>query len=186
MMKYRELFTGENRLFADLFKAHSGETYTMLFGSTDPDSYALLKFGMREVVEPITADNLTRMVNAILDVCTDSYRQQFEVFSKQYDFVAPVTSETVSEKNTVTSEQNTGGTTKSDKAFADGDFVNDSKEDVLKDRDKSEAETGKVTVKAQTGNVTDAMMKEYRARLLKLREEIIRDLVSQVTLEIYL
>ena len=69
--------------------------------------------------------------------------------------------------------------------FSDNDFVNDSKEDVTRDKQRTESETSEVTVTGQTGNVTDAMMKEYKARLMNLRQEIIREVVSAITLEIY-
>ena len=74
---------------------------------------------------------------------------------------------------------------KSDKAFSDNVFVDDSKENVSRDKQRTESETSEVTLTGQTGNVTDAMMKEYKARLMNLRQEIIREVVSAITLEIY-
>ena len=63
--------------------------------------------------------------------------------------------------------------------------MNDSKQDVTRDKARQEGETSESTVTGLSGNISEAMMKEYKVRLMNLRMEIIREVVSAITLEIY-
>ena len=52
-MKYSELFTKGNGIFATVFKTEYPTEYAAIFGDTDPtklDAYALLQFGGKTVV----------------------------------------------------------------------------------------------------------------------------------------
>ena len=115
----------------------------------------------------------------------DNIRERWDVFSREYDFLSPVLSKKNTNRSVTLNENNTDGTVKADKTFSDNDFVNDSKEDITRDKQRTESETSEVTLTGQTGNVSEAMMKEYKVRLMNLRQEIIREVVSAITLEIY-
>lgn len=185
-MKYSELFNdGGTLLFSGIFKERYPDIYAEIFADTLPDTFAMIQYGNREIIESMTPENVKGYCGAILDMCADSFKSRWDTFSKKYDFLKPVVSSVESEKTISVNEMNTNGKVKADKAFNDSDFVNDSKEDQTNDRDKTEKETGTVTQTGFTGNVTEAMLNEYRARLLKVREEIVKDLVSYITLSIY-
>lgn len=184
-MKYKELFTGENKLFANIFKDRYRTVYNEIFADTDPDTFALVKFGNREVIDNMNAENVTGYTGAILDMCVDTFKSRWEVFNKQYDFLKPVIGGTTTDKTVTLQELNTDGSVKSDKTFGDDDFLNDSKEDKTNDKERTEKETVTVSQTGFTGNVTRAMLDEYRARLLNVRDDIISDLVSYITLSIY-
>lgn len=185
-MTYKELFSdGKVQLFGDIFKDRYPDAYSDIFAGTMPDSFALLKYGNREIIDGMTSENVTSYCGAVLDMCIDTFKSQWDVFNKEYDFLKPVVSGSTTEKSVTVQELNTDGSVKADKAFNDDDFVNDSKEDVTKDKERTETETVNVTNTGLVGNITESMLKEYNARLLKVRETIVGDLVSYITLDIY-
>lgn len=184
-MLFKELFIGENKLFGVIFKQRYPEIYAEIFGDTNPDTFAWVKFGNRTVLDSFTADNCKDFTGAVLDMCVDTFKSQFEVFNKKYDFLKPVLQSTSTDKTVTVQETNTDGITKSDKAFNDDGFNDDSKEDKSNDKKRTETESGTVERTGFNGNVTQAMLDEYRARLINVREDIIKSLVSYLTLSIY-
>ena len=184
-MLYKDLFIGENQLFSVIFKESYPEIYAQIFGDTKPDTFALMKHGNKEVLGSFTQDNAKGFATAVLDMCADTFKNQFEVFTKKYDFLKPVLQSTSTDKTVTVQESNTDGIIKSDKAFNDDGFKDDSKEDKSNDKNRTETETGTVSRTGFNGNVTQAMLDEYRARLMNVREDIIDKLVSYLTLSIY-
>lgn len=184
-MLFKELFIGENQLFGVIFKQRYPEIYAEIFGETKPDDFALVKYGNKTVLDSFTEANCKDFTGAVLDMCVDTFKSQFEVFTKKYDFLKPVLQSTSSDKTVTVSESNTDGITKSDKAFNDDTFKDDSKEDKTEDKNRTETETYIVERAGLNGNVTQAMLDEYRARLMNVREDIINTLVSYLTLSIY-
>lgn len=184
-MLFKELFIGENQLFGVIFKKRYPEIYAEIFGDTNPDTFASVKFGNRTVLDSFTESNCKDFTGAVLDMFVDTFKSQFEVFTKKYDFLKPVLQSTSSDKTVTVSESNTDGITKSDKAFNDEGFKDDSKEDKTEAKNRTETETNIVERAGFNGNVTQAMLDEYRARLMNVREDIINTLVSYLTLSIY-
>lgn len=184
-MLFKELFIGKNQLFEVIFKQRYPEIYAEIFGETKPDTFALVKFGNRTVLDSFTEDNCKDFTGAVLDMCVDTFKSQFEVFTKKYDFLKPVLQSTSTDKTVTVSESNTDGITKSDKAFNDDVFNDDSREDKTNDKNRTETEAYIVERTGFNGNVTQAMLDEYHARLLNVREDIINNLVSYLTLSIY-
>ena len=184
-MKFKELYDGHVNLFSGIFKQRQPELYDTIFGDLDADLYADLQYGEREVRDSLTPENVVDGSGVLIDLMADNIRDRWNVFSKEYDFLAPVLSKRTASNTVTVSEQNTDGTVKSDKTFSDNDFVNDSKQDVTRDKARTENETNESTVTGLSGNISEAMMKEYKVRLMNLRMEIIREVVSAITLEIY-
>ena len=184
-MKFKELYDGHVNLFSGIFKQRQPELYATIFGDLDADLYADLQYGEREVRDSLTPENVVDGSGVLIDLMADNIRERWDVFSREYDFLSPVLSKKNTNRSVTLNENNTDGTVKADKTFADNDFVNDSKEDITRDKQRTESETSEVTLTGQTGNVSEAMMKEYKARLMNLRQEIIREVVSAITLEIY-
>ena len=172
-------------LFSGVFTHRQPELYDTIFGDLDADLYADLQYGEREVRDSLTPENVVDGSGVLIDLMADNIRDRWNVFSKEYDFLAPVLSKRTASNTVTVSEKNTDGTVKSDKTFSDNDFVNDSKQDVTRDKARQEGETSESTVTGLSGNISEAMMKEYKVRLMNLRMEIIREVVSAITLEIY-
>ena len=184
-MLFKELFIDDNKLFGVIFKQRYPEIYAEIFGDTNPDTFALVKFGNRTVLDSFNETNCQEYTGAVLDMCADTFKNQFEVFTKKYDFLKPVLQSTSTNKTVTVQESNTDGITKSDKAFNDDGFKDDSKEDKSNDKNRTETEKSTVERTGLNGNVTQAMLDEYRARLMNVREDIIKSLVSYLTLSIY-
>ena len=184
-MKFKELYDGHVNLFSGIFKQRQPELYATIFGDLDADLYADLQYGEREVRDSLTPENVVDGSGVLIDLMADNIRERWNIFSREYDFLSPVLSKKNTNRSVTLNENNTDGTVKSDKTFSDNDFVDDSKENVSRDKQRTESETSQVTLTGQTGNVSEAMMKEYKARLMNLRQEIIREVVSAITLEIY-
>lgn len=184
-MLFKELFIDDNKLFGVIFKQRYPEIYAEIFGDTNPDTFALVKFGNRTVLDSFTEANCKDFTGAVLDVCVDTFKSQFEVFTKKYDFLKPVLQSTSTNKTITVQESNTDGITKSEKAFNDEGFNEDSKEDKSNAKNRTETESGTSERTGFSGNVTQAMLDEYRARLINVREDIISSLVSYLTLSIY-
>ena len=106
-MLFKELFIGENQLFSVIFKERYPEIYAEIFGETKPDTFALMKFGNRTVLDSFTEANCKDFTGAVLDMCVDTFKNQFEVFTKKYDFLKPVLQSTSTDK-TVTVQESTG------------------------------------------------------------------------------
>ena len=151
----------------------------------DADLYADLQYGEREVRDSLTPENVVDGSGVLIDLMADNIRERWNIFRREYDFISPVLSKKNTNRSVPLKETNTDGTMKADKTFSDNDFVSDSKEDTTRAKQRTESETSQVTLTGQTGNVSDAMMKEYKVRLMNLRQEIIREVVSAITLEIY-
>lgn len=184
-MKFKELYDGHVNLFSGIFKQRQPELYDTIFGDLDADLYADLQYGEREVRDSLTPENVVDGSGVLIDLMADNIRDRWNVFSREYDFLSPVLAKRTASNTVTVSEQNTDGTVKSDKTFSDNDFVNDSKQDVTRDKARTENETTESNVTGLSGNVSEAMMKEYKVRLMNLRMEIIREVVSAITLEIY-
>lgn len=184
-MLFKELFIGENQLFGVIFKQRYPEIYVEIFGETNPDTFALVKFGNRTVLDSFTEANCKEFTGSVLDMCVDTFKSQFEVFTKKYDFLKPVLQSTSTNKTVTVKESNADGITKSEKAFNDTGFNDDSKEDKSTAKDRTETESGTSERTGFNGNVTQAMLDEYRARLMNVREDIINTLVNYLTLSIY-
>lgn len=184
-MLYKELFTGDNQLFGGIFYEKLPVVYEQIFGGMDVDSFALMKFGNRTVLDSFTKENCRDLVGGVLDLCVDAFKSQFDVFTKQYDFLNPLIQSTSTDKSVTVQETNSDGITKSEKAFNDGDFNADSKEDKSNDKSRTETEKTNIQRSGFNGNVTQAMLDEYRARLTNVREDIINNLVGYLTLSIY-
>ena len=184
-MLFKELFIGNNQLFGVIFKERYPEIYAEIFGDTKPDIFALVNFGNRTVIDSFNEANCKDYTGAILDMFVDTFKSQFEVFTKKYDFLKPVLQSTSTNRTVTVQESNTDGITKSEKAFNDTGFNEDSKEDKSNAKDRTETESGTSERTGFNGNVTQAMLDEYHARLISVREEIIKSLVSYLTLSIY-
>ena len=156
-MLFKELFINDNKLFGVIFRQSYPEIYDEIFGTSDPDTFALVKFGNRTVLDSFNETNCKDYTGAILDMCADTFKSQFEVFTKKYDFLKPVLQSTSTNRTVTVQESNTDGITKSDKAFNDTGFNEDSKEDKSNSKDRTETESGTSERTGFNGNVTQAI-----------------------------
>lgn len=189
-MKYSELFTKDNGIFATVFKTEYPTEYAAIFGDTDPtklDAYALLMYGGRTVVSSITSDNASDVVSAVIAVNVQGWEREAAAMLAYYDILTPVTGQ-IERTETVTLQESTDNTeTGANKAFNDTDFSDSDRKIVGDERNRTESrkttETSKGT--GASKSISSEIAKELQLRRDNWRKNIIFALVRELTMSIY-
>lgn len=185
-MKYSELFTKDNGIFATVFKTEYPTEYAAIFGDTDPtklDAYALLMYGGKTVVSSITSD----VVSAVIAVNVQGWEREAAAMLADYDVLTPVTG-SVERTETVTLQESTDNTeTGANKAFNDTDFSDSDRKTANDERNRTEerqtTETSKGT--GASKSISTEIAKELQLRRDNWRKNIIFALVRELTTSIY-
>jgi hypothetical protein len=185
-MKYSELFTKDNGIFATVFKTEYPTEYAAIFGDTDPsklDAYALLMYGGKTVVNSITSD----VVSAVIAVNVQGWEREAAAMLADYDVLTPVTGQ-VERTETVTLQESTDNTeTGANKAFNDTDFSDSDRKTANDERNRTEerqtTETSKGT--GASKSISTEIAKELQLRRDNWRKNIIFALVRELTTSIY-
>lgn len=189
-MKYSELFTTGNGIFATVFKTEYPTEYAAIFGDTDPtklDVYALLMYGGKTVVSSITSDNASDVVSAVIAVNVQGWEREAAAMLADYDVLTPVTG-SVERTETVTLQESTDNTeTGANKAFNDTDFSDSDRKTANDERNRTEerqtTETSKGT--GASKSISTEIAKELQLRRDNWRKNIIFALVRELTTSIY-
>lgn len=189
-MKYSELFTKGNGIFATVFKTGYPTEYAAIFGDTDPaklDAYALLMYGGKTVVSSITSDNASDVVSAVIAVNVQGWEREAAAMLADYDVLTPVTG-SVERTETVTLQESTDNTeTGANKAFNDTDFSDSDRKTANDERNRTESrkttETSKGT--GASKSISSEIEKELQLRRDNWRKNIIFALVREITTSIY-
>ena len=189
-MKYSELFTTGNGIFATVFKTEYPTEYAAIFGDTDPtklDAYALLMYGGKTVVSSITSDNASDVVSAVIAINVQGWEREAAAMLAVYDVLTPVTG-SVERTETVTLQESTDNTeTGANKAFNDTDFSDSDRKTANDERNRTESrkttETSKGT--GASKSISTEIAKELQLRRDNWRKNIIFALVSEITTSIY-
>lgn len=189
-MKYSELFTKGNGIFATVFNTEYPTDYAAIFGDTDPtklDAYALLMYGGKTVVSGITSDNASDVVSAVIAVNVQGWKREAAAMLADYDVLAPVTGQ-VERTETVTLQESTDNTeTGANKAFNDADFSDSDRKTANDARNRTEerqtTETSKGT--GASKSISTEIAKELQLRRDNWRKNIIFALVRELTTSIY-
>lgn len=185
-MKYSELFTKDNGIFATVFKTEYPTEYVAIFGDTDPtklDAYALLMYGGKTVASNITRD----VVSAVIAVNVQGWEREAAAMLADYDVLTPVTG-SVERTETVTLQESTDNTeTGANKAFNDTDFSDSDRKTANDERNRTEerqtTETSKGT--GASKSISTEIAKELQLRRDNWRKNIIFALVRELTTSIY-
>ena len=191
-MKYRELFTNDNGIFAfaTIFKNEYPTEYAAIFGDTEPsklDAYALLMYGDKTVVSSITSDNASDVVSAVIAINVQGWEREAAAMLADYDVLTPVTGQ-FERTETVTLQESTDNTeTGANKAFNDTDFSDSDRKTANDERNRTEerqtTETSKGT--GASKSISTEIAKEMQLRRDNWRKSIIFALVSEITTSIY-
>ena len=189
-MKINELFTGENGLFEKIFKPQFYSLYESIFGKDDPkliDIDLRFKFGNRNLVDTVTNETATDIVKSIIMVKFDEWQKQIQVFNNEYDPLNPVTEKLTETTNNTIDETGNNNKVDSSVAFNNGDFGNDTKQQL--DSTGKRQETGmKTTVVNSLPNsvpVSDIIQKELILRRTNFKTQVITELAKELTVDIY-
>lgn len=189
-MKYSELFTTGNGIFATVFKTEYPTEYTAIFGDIDPkqlDVYALFQYGNKTVVNTVTTENAKDVVSAVIAINVQGWEREAAAMLADYDVVTPVTGQ-IERTETVTSQESTDNTeTGANVAFNDTDF-SDSDQRVAND-EKNRTESRKTTETSKgTGaskSISTEIAKELQLRRNNWRKSIIFAIIKEITTSIY-
>lgn len=189
-MKYSELFTKDNGIFASVFKMEYPTEYTAIFGDTDPsklDAYALYMYGGKTVANSINEDNAKDVVSAVIAVNVQGWEREAAAMLADYDVLTPVTG-SVERTETVTLQENTDNTeTGANVAFNDTDFTDSERKTAADERNRTEerktTETSKGT--GTSKSISTEIIKELQLRRDNWRKNIIFALVNEITTSIY-
>lgn len=189
-MKYSELFTTGNGIFATIFKTEYPTEYAAIFGDTDPtklDAYALLQFGGKTVVNSINAENASDVVSAVIAVNVQGWEREAAAMLADYDVLTPVTGE-IERTETVTLQESTDNTeTGANVAFNDTGFSDSDRKTEQDERNRTESRKTTETSKG-TGagkSISSEIEKEIHLRRDNWRKNIIFALVREITTSIY-
>lgn len=189
-MKYNELFTKGNGIFATVFKTEYPTEYAAIFGDTDPtklDAYALLMYGGKTLASSITSDNASDVVSAVIAINVQGWEREAAAMLADYDVLTPVTGQ-IERTETVTLQENNGNTeTGANKAFNDNVFSDSDRKTVNDERNRTEkrqaTETNKGT--GASKSISSEIAKELQLRRDSWRKNIIFALVRELTTSIY-
>lgn len=163
-MKYSELFTKGNGIFATVFKTEYPTEYAAIFGDTAPeklDAYALLMYGGKTVVSSITSDNASDVVSAVIAVNVQGWEREAAAMLADYDVLTPVTGE-IERMETVTLQESTDNTeTGANKAFNDTDFQ------TATERPQTMRETAQKAAKRPKPAKERAQVNQFQVKLKK-------------------
>lgn len=189
-MKYNELFTKGNGVFATVFNTEYPTEYAAIFGDTDPnklDAYALLMYGGKTVASSITSDNARDIVSAVIAVNVQGWQREAAAMLADYDVLTPVTGQN-ERTETVTLQESMDNTeTGADKAFNDTDFSDSDRKTANDTRNRTEShkttETSKGT--GASKSISTEIEKELQLRRDNWKKSIIFALVKEITTSIY-
>lgn len=184
-MKYSELFTKDNGIFATVFKTEYPTEYAAIFGDINPtklDAYALLMYGGKTVVS-----NASDVVSAVIAVNVQGWEREAAAMLADYDVLTPVTGQ-IERTETVTLQESTDNTeTGANKAFNDTDFSDSDRKTANDERNRTEerqtTETSKGT--GASKSISTEIAKELQLRRDNWRKNIIFALVRELTTSIY-
>ena len=189
-MKYNELFTKGNGIFATVFKTEYPTEYAAIFGDTDPtklDAYALLMYGSKTVASSITSENAKDIVSAVIAVNVQGWAREAAAMLAEYDVLTPVTGQ-IERTETITLQESTDNTeTDADKAFNDTEFSDSDRKTANDARNRTESRKTTETSKGTGANksFSTEIEKELRLRRDNWKKSIIFALVNEITTSIY-
>lgn len=189
-MKYSELFTKGNGIFATVFKTEYPTEYAAIFGDTDPtklDAYALLMYGGKTVVSSITSDNASDVVSAVIAVNVQGWKREAAAMLADYDVLTPVTGR-IERKETVTLQEGADtAETGANRAFNDTVFSDSDRKTAHDERNRTEErQTSETSIgTGASKSVSTEIAKELQLRRDNWRKNIIFALVREITMSIY-
>lgn len=188
-MTYSEIFTG-NGLFANVFKTDYPTEYEQIFGDTPAeklDTYALLNYGTREVVQAVTKDTADAIVSSVIAVNIDGWVRQAQAMTAEYDVTTPTAQDRVITEQVTTNETGNGTDTGADVAFNEVDFTERDKKTTQDEKNRTEERTTtEKTSGVGTGkSIPTEIEKEMRLRRDNWKKSIIFAIVNEITINIY-
>lgn len=190
-MKVKEyLLEAGTKGFFPLVETLQPETYKAIFGESNPtliDNIAFRLYGERELIDTFTYDTASDMINGILICFADGWRKQMEAINTVYDLLNPANGKTETTITESVDESGNQSDTKQSTTFNDGDFGNDERNT---NETKGKRESSRTQTTTESGNkgglpISTIIEKEIKLRKTNVRDYIIRELIGELTLQVY-
>lgn len=188
-MKYKELYP-DGGLFTDVFMREYPREYATIFKDTPSnilDVYSLTKYGEREVIGAINANNKNIIISSVISVNLHAWVKQARLLDEEYDILRPLIREIESTDETQREEDVTNDTTHSSKYFNDLDYEDGRKENRATNTGWQERKTHTSIERGSSypKPVSAILKEEIELREHNIKLKVMRDLINEITLSIY-
>jgi hypothetical protein len=189
-MKFNELFTADNGIFAQVFKTDFPDLYTTCFGSVEPvmiDRWAWIKYGGRELLETVTADTYKNFVSSVIAVNADKWTNVAELLAKKYDCLNPTVKTVTTTKTATTATTEANENINAQKAFNDEQFNDGQRNQTNGTGSRQDDESTTSTENGLGGGTiySTVIQKEKALRQDEYKRTVVAELVDEITLNIY-
>lgn len=186
MTKLKEYFTNENGIFT-VFEADFPTEFTTLFPNktaVELNTLTLWKYGNKFFAADFT-DIANVVLHNVIKINLNKWLQMHTIIMTN---VLPSANETETKTKTgtlQTSSSRENGNVNAEKVFNDTNFIENEKNDFSENSDKTDT-YNLVETTQKAGNIIENIKNAYVLReTTNLQAQIIRDIVSQITIDIY-
>ncbi len=189
-MKFNELFTDTDGIFAQVFSVDFPDLYKVIFGTNDPvilDRWTWLKYGSRELLETVTADTFANFVGSVIAVNADKWTNVVNLLAKQYDCLKPTVKETTTTTTATTATSETNEDINAKKVFNDEQFNDNERSQTNGTGSRQDEQITNYSESGVGSGVLNStvIQKEKELRQDDYRRTVIAELVNEITLSIY-
>ena len=186
MPKLKEYFTNENGIFTVFATDFPTEFATLFPGKTavEVNTLTLWKYGNKFFTTDFT-EFANVILHNVIKINLDRWLQMQTIINTN---VLPSANETETKTKTGTLQSNVSrenGNVNAEKVFNDTNFVENEKNDFSENSDKTDT-YNLVETTQRAGNIIENIKNAYVLReTTNLQAQIIREIVSQITIDIY-
>lgn len=188
-MTYKELFDS-NGIFAAVFKTDFADLYSTIFGTTDAeqiDNFCVIKFGNKILLDCVTSDSYKTLVSSIIALNARRWNNLAEVLGIKYDVLNPKVYEVATTSTTETTTSDTNINTNSKKVFNDEQFNEGEKDQNETSGNRTDNKNDNSYRQGYSSSTlfSSIIQKEKELRNEDFAQQVINELVSAITLDIY-
>lgn len=189
-MKFNELFTDSDGIFATVFAVDFPDLYSTVFGANDPvmlDRWTHIKYGGREMLDTITSDNYKNFVGSVIAINADKWTKVINLLNKQYDPLNPTVKTVTTTKTSTTATTDSNEIINAKKVFNDEQFNDNNRQQEGSTGSRKDDESTSRTESGLGGSTpySTIIQKEKELRQDDYRRTVIAEIINEVTLTIY-
>lgn len=188
-MKFSELFPSVSDGIFTVFGSEYATEFEAIFegiDATDLNRVALALYGNKVVLGYVTAENWEMIIKTMIALHISGWEKAYETLQEEYSAITPV-SRTKTKTGTQVDDIDDSNTNLSgNKPFNEDTFKDTERQTQDKSRDATTTYNITEAVTASgPGAIQDSINKELALRMKSLQQQIMRSLVSEITLEVY-
>ena len=189
-MKFNELFTDSDGIFAAVFATDFPELYATVFGANDPvilDRWTYLKYGGRELLDTVTSDTYKNFVGSVIAINANKWTKVITLLNKEYDPLNPTVKTVTTTKTATTATSDTNESINAKKVFNDEQFNDNDRNQNNGTGSRQDDESTNSTESGVGGGTpySTIIQKEKELREDDYRRTVIAEIVNEITLTIY-